>query len=608
MAKDIEETELELATMRALRGADELKGRLLVEMATGSPSVTDLAYAVKVRVKEDYKIIEKVRAKRDTKPAYCVGDLRDIVGLRIVTLYRLDALNVVPLLIGSIKSGGAAASLFKPNSLEEITIYSTNPKGDAQDLSSRLMSLFKSEGLGHIARIDETPQNYTSIHMVAWGRGKYRDGYQDVPVEIQVRTAFEDVWGEIDHSLKYKRKRSAQATGPRANAERLATSLAHLNVLKTMIDGIAQYADQIKLQITELDGDRLRSSVSKSAEEPLTRLGPLKGLPSAFKTAIKQAVSDAQPALEAGPTANLSTKLGRLRDSLNELQAISDQLVDVELPVKTRKETDYVISMQRALLLFEIGNSLGASGAEPLTQAAQIYAQLEARFPRRLVVKYRYGKVLDALGQRTAAISKFREVRARLANPKEPFEKGHWMRAAAPRILGVLLWEEADHLKVYERANGQAEPSEERVALLKEAFEATREIYDLDVKETASKCPASERQKAANNLLYYALEFLESARLRGEPPEGVNEETVRGYLTELGGDQPERLEDWRFLDTARRALFYFGEYDRAAIAAQRLLAMIEDPKIISSLDGRHREEMIEAARAAIAHQANGQQA
>jgi ppGpp synthetase/RelA/SpoT-type nucleotidyltranferase len=607
MSDETDDRDLEVATMRALRGAEDLKARLLVEMATGSPAVADLAYAIKVRVKEDYKIIEKVRAKREKRPEYRVGDLRDIVGLRIVTLYRLDALNIIPPLIRAIQSNGAASSLFRPSSLEEIIIYSTNPKGDAQDLPARVMSLFKSAGLGKLARIDETPQNYTSIHMVAWGRGKYRDNYVDVPVEIQIRTAFEDVWGEIDHALKYKRHRSSTAGGPRPNAERLQTSLAHLNVLKTMIDGIAQYADQIKLQITELDHDRLRSSVSKSAEEPLKRLGPLTDLPADLKAAITKAVAEAQPALEAGPNADASEKLNRLRNSLDDLQAAADQLSLLDgLAVKTRKETDYVISMQRALLLFEIGNTLD-NGVAPLTQAANAYAALEARFPKRVVVKYRHAKVLDALGQRASAIAKLREVRTQLARKGEPLFKDHWIRAAAPRILGVLLWETADALRQSENADGRDRPSAERVQLLREAYDATRESYEQPVKEAqANGAPLpAERIKAANNLLYYALEFLETVRLRGDVPAGVNDDAVRGYLNELGGDAPEDLADWRFLDTARRALAYLGDTERAARAAERLLVMIDDPQIAKGVDGRHRDDMIAASRAAIARHASG---
>ena len=82
--------QLELATMDALRGSQDLKDRLLLHLSTGAPSISDLAYAVKVRVKEDYKIIGKVAKKREETPGYDVGTLRDIIGLRVVTLYRMS--------------------------------------------------------------------------------------------------------------------------------------------------------------------------------------------------------------------------------------------------------------------------------------------------------------------------------------------------------------------------------------------------------------------------------------------------------------------------------------------------------------------------------------
>lgn len=175
------DTNLELATMKALRGAFELRDRLLIALATGNPSITDLAYAVKVRVKEDYKIQEKVLRKREARPEYDVGHLRDIVGLRIVTLYRLDALDIIPILINAIQEP-PAGGVFRAMSLEEIVVYTTNPQGDPQQLSARLMHLFSERGLGQIAKVGEAPTNYTSIHMVAWGQGIYRGEPQDIPV------------------------------------------------------------------------------------------------------------------------------------------------------------------------------------------------------------------------------------------------------------------------------------------------------------------------------------------------------------------------------------------------------------------------------------------
>jgi ppGpp synthetase/RelA/SpoT-type nucleotidyltranferase len=111
------EDELDIKTLNALRGTVDVERRLRIEMSTGTPSISDSAYAIKIRVKEDYKIVEKVVRKRRDKndPLYNVDRLRDIVGLRIVTLYRLDALTIIPLLLEKIATGSKSSSgLFMP--------------------------------------------------------------------------------------------------------------------------------------------------------------------------------------------------------------------------------------------------------------------------------------------------------------------------------------------------------------------------------------------------------------------------------------------------------------------------------------------------------------
>lgn len=585
---------LELATLKALRGAHELRGKLLLDLASGNPSIADLAYAVKVRVKDDFKIREKVLRKRAMRPEYDVANLRDIIGLRVVTLYRLDALEVIPLLINSIEAPGPNG-VFKAGSLEEVVIYSTNPQGDPQELAQKLMRLLRSRGLDAISRVDEAASNYTSIHMVAWGQVTHGTEQLDIPVEIQVRTAFEDVWGEMDHALKYKRERTFSS--PDAVSDWHDTALAHLNVLKTLVDGIGQYADQVRLQIHELDKPRLRSALSKSAEDPLVRLSPLRDLPRELRDEVQGAVADARPALEAGPNLTPAAKVRMLQASLERLDAAAEALAArPELAAKTVRETDYVISMQRALMLFEVGNAL-ESGGPQLAQAIKIYESMEARFPRRVVIKYRLAKVLDAAGDRSRAIEKLRAVLLQLEKRREPLSPKHWIRSAAPRILGVLLWEEADALARAEDGAPESNWTERRVALLREAYDVTRKAYDQKVKEEtpAAEGLPTERAKSANNLLYYALEFLDALKVTGplSDIEKVSAAEIRRFLKAMGAEDPASLNDARLLDTAKRAYIQIGDLARARAAAQRFLELA--PTQLPA-DDIHTEEMVAAAR------------
>ena len=81
------DAELQLATMDALRGTADLREKLELALSSGTPSISDLAYAIKVRVKEDYSCVKKVLSKREEGRAdYDVETLRDVLGVRIVTL------------------------------------------------------------------------------------------------------------------------------------------------------------------------------------------------------------------------------------------------------------------------------------------------------------------------------------------------------------------------------------------------------------------------------------------------------------------------------------------------------------------------------------------
>ncbi len=62
---------------------------------------------------------------------------------------------------------------------------------------------FESLGL----KVDIKESYYTSIHYVVKPGNDER-----IKCEIQVRTLFEEVWGEIDHTINYPEKSTSQAT------------------------------------------------------------------------------------------------------------------------------------------------------------------------------------------------------------------------------------------------------------------------------------------------------------------------------------------------------------------------------------------------------------
>ncbi|MBY0256339.1 hypothetical protein [Methylobacterium sp.] len=599
-----DDNQLDLDTMDVLRGTTELRNRLLLEMSTGTPSISELAYAVKVRIKEDYKIVEKVKSKRVKTPDYCVKKLRDVLGLRIVTLYRLDALTIIPALLDKIRSSNLDPhALFVPNSLEEVKIYSTNPRGDAQGLVSRIQEIFSARGLKDKVKIEDTPSNYTSIHMVTWCRGKYRSGYRTIPVEIQVRTALEDVWSEIDHSLKYKREETNRKGSLDSFDEgRLLSSLSHLNVMKTLVDGIAQYADQIKIQLDEVDDFRLRSSNSKQAENSLSLLDAVEDIPPGLKSSLSAAVDLANEVISLRSSGlSQSDRRVALRRALSAFDALR---VDLQLTSglgdDAAKTISYIVEAERALILFEIGNGL-EGGTTILAQASKAYVDLQSRFPDKVILKYRHAKVLDAMGDRDTAIALLHSAIPQIDDDRS-LPPGHWLRFAARRVLGVLLWERGDAFRRSARNSAAAdEMGRGLLFIFLEAYRITHEVYtmiqSLEPPHDAAAQP--ERAKTANNLLWFALEYLDEGGSPQHLDPGFNPDLIDRYLAEMQAGQLGDQEDQRVLDTARRAYEHLQAPEKARAAATKLLERhrAEGSERPMQVD----DDMVRAARATLGH-------
>lgn len=556
--------ELELATMDALRGADNVRQRLLLEMNTGTPTINDLAYAVKVRVKEDFKIVEKVeRKRRGDKPSYAVSNLRDLVGLRIVTLYRLDTLDILPILLERIEAGARNPdSVFSHRGIEEIIIYSTNPTGDAQDLPGRVRALCHAFDLSDRTGVEQTPQNYTSIHIVVWCRGKYRSAYRDIPVEIQVRTAFEDVWGEIDHSLKYKRE-DGPATLDKSDTARLELNEAHLNVMKTLIDGLAQYGDQIKLQ---MEGEkRIRATTSRRSEQAVDRLGNVDELDEGARRLAETVVADAQKALEGEDVPQATRQTARRRAAADLIRA-TEKLRAMRLSADHENEVLYVLEMERALLLFQIGNELGGAGGNAtLVEASRIYSQMLELFPNRVVPRYRLARTLDELGDHHSSRGMYREAVSAL--PGSELSIDHWLRSAAPRLLGFSLWEDADRRL---QAPQSAEDRKDALDELVQAIQLTQQALG------AAGDDASENAKSRNNLLYFVLSF----RMHGGEPAvlaelGLDDGRVQALLGELIDQADVDVARW---DTIRALRDHMGDVPGAREAAETIVAALSDPQ------------------------------
>ena len=139
-----------------------------------------LIHSIKSRIKDPDHLLEKINRKwyKGMTPETLFSDINDLAGVRVIHLYTEQFQKIHEAIQGHIKKGYWV--LF-----EQPVAYSWDP-----ETTNYFM------GLGLRAETRET--YYTSIHYVVKPHSA-----SDITCEIQVRTLFEEAWGEIDHAINY---------------------------------------------------------------------------------------------------------------------------------------------------------------------------------------------------------------------------------------------------------------------------------------------------------------------------------------------------------------------------------------------------------------------
>ena len=158
-------------------------------------------HSVRYRIKDPEHLIEKIiRRKIDNFKKYRELTtenyeyfVTDLIGIRCFVLFKADWQNVHRYLISNIKND---PELYITSPLQstchddEKVFFSERPKahirnGDSRDIYEELLE--------PDAVLDD--KVYRSVHYVV--------RYKKVYLEIQVRTLFEEGWGEVDHAIVY---------------------------------------------------------------------------------------------------------------------------------------------------------------------------------------------------------------------------------------------------------------------------------------------------------------------------------------------------------------------------------------------------------------------
>ena len=147
-----------------------------------NPDVSIYVHSIRSRIKDLSHIREKIQRKWDDKDPISKDNIfsriTDLAGVRVLHLFQEQFQFIHSAIISKVES--------KDWFLQENPIaYTWDPES---------VEYFKKFDLS----IEKKESFYTSIHYLIRPRS---DSY--ICCEIQVRTIFEEIWGEVDHLLNY---------------------------------------------------------------------------------------------------------------------------------------------------------------------------------------------------------------------------------------------------------------------------------------------------------------------------------------------------------------------------------------------------------------------
>lgn len=182
-----------------------------VGLNTGVPTVV---HSLRKRLKDEEHLRDKLRRKslegRDINADNLFSEITDLAGLRVLHLHQNQFPKIDAFVRSKVK--GRVWRL-----AEKPIAYTWDPES---------VEFFKSLKI----RTKVKSSYYTSVHYLI---SPANDEEREIICEVQVRTLFEEAWGEIDHSINYPIPTNSLA------------SLEQLRVLSKLVSTGSRLADSI---------------------------------------------------------------------------------------------------------------------------------------------------------------------------------------------------------------------------------------------------------------------------------------------------------------------------------------------------------------------------
>lgn len=518
-----------------------------------------MCYAYKSRVKSEEKLLEKKNRKIEEKPEYTLSSITDVIGVRFVTLFRDDMPKVFERLADIINHNDSLhPNPFLKGHFEEIIIYHTNPYDEVKAKIEEILSAKSIDPIKEY-KAHHSKDSYSSIHIVTrinYPSSKLPNNYF-IPVEIQIRTVFEDAWGEIDHKYGYVIREGKDTGTPIENPEFV---LKHLKILKRFSDACAEYADAIYHEATpsvglSVDTGRVISVVSD--DELINKFREIE--------VSEHMIAEYQEAREV-------RKQGQQEVEVNHAKGVTTLLQAAE---KFREITEGYLCEQvspnvRADYLFyyyakmnEAVSLMSTNKSDQIKAALNIYLELDGKYPDFPLLQLRIAQAYGKLGQPELALEKYEQVHKFIAQfeakgtvwadnlPEIDYKH---IKRSLPTLWGYQLWK-----KSFSYKDGDIE----KISLLQQAYEITSHSLPIDEPERCGKI--------YNNLVYYSLELADYSSGEDKVTEKILSQLPHNLEKLEGCINIKECEDIEVLDTIAKAYRQVQRKEEACDTLDRII-------------------------------------
>jgi ppGpp synthetase/RelA/SpoT-type nucleotidyltranferase len=571
----------------ALTGAEYVREKLVALAGLGPTNLYDQVYAIKVRVKSLDSLVSKVLDKRKKKP-YQASDATDIVGMRLLCLYAEDLPNATKALIRFIRfcqkpEIGLISGALLSNGIKEVIVYKSERNARVYD------SIFKycKQILGSQREGEEADKvfleehegeekSYSSIHFVCYGISYASGIAKEVPIEIQIRTIFEDTWGEIDHSLEYKMRQKLKRPLRKELQPFHANYRKFLNQLKGHLEDAGKLAENVRsgyehlYQVVEESSDRspekfrIRRIFWGHRYEIRTELGVALGdeVSEILKSFIKESVT-LNDIFEKDIVGQKNLNLVR--------KTIEEQLIKCEIILKWLGENTnteiygelyYFIKMENAIYLIwksQINKTYHPLAVDDtvlfLEEARDIYFQLEkdGRFTADAMLNFRLACTMQELGMPEGG--EFFLTRALDNLLEDKSIENSVFKIVIPHHYSFFLWKKrADLLSLGIRSQNPRINSDDQKAIVIDAL--YHELLSWANLKSVSLCKDEVRKEleliVSNNIISYVWEILDLSQSTAVALDDLN------FVSDLVSQDAEGYKPEPFVALAAPALRFEG--------------------------------------------------